>query len=394
MAGRTSRRAPPPALPPRRAVWAALALSLAGLALSIALVRLHRQAHAGVASFCAISETVNCDRVATSRYSVVLGLPVALWGVFGYGVAVALAASGLSRRGPTQTWPSGLLVCVGAAASVVSLALALVSTFAIGALCLLCSGLWVVAAALLVAAWRGCRPLGVAAAVQADLAVVRANRTRAAAFALVGAGAIALVATAYPRYWEGRPVRPPAAPAGPGPAVMVEYSDYQCPMCALAHEETRAFAARRPDVTLVRRHFPLDSSCNPALKRPMHPQACALARAAICAEAQGRFAEMDDALFENQRDGLPIPAIAERLGLDMGRFRECLASAETERRLAADIAAAIRDGVKATPTFVVRGVPVAGRIPVELLPPPPGGGAGVSEAEAGRPDAAPAPPER
>lgn len=396
MAGLTSRRAPPPVSPPRRAAWAALAFSLAGLALSIALVRLHRQAHAGVASFCAISETVNCDRVATSPYSVVLGLPVALWGALGYGFAGAFAASGLVRRRPSETWPSGILVCAGAAASAISVALALVSTFAIGALCLLCSGLWVVAAGLLVAAWRGCRPLGVAASIRADLAAVRANRVRAAAFALAGVGVIALAAAAYPRYWEARPVRPAvsAAPAGSGPAVMVEYSDYQCPMCALAHEETRAFLARRPDVTLVRRHFPLDSSCNPALKRPMHPLACALARAAICAEAQDRFAEMDDALFENQRDNLPIETIAGRLGLDMGRFRECLASPETERRLAADIAAAIRDGVKATPTFVVRGVPVAGRIPVELLPPPASGGAGIPEAEAGRAEAAPAPPER
>lgn len=370
----------------------ALALSLAGLALSIALVRLHRQAHAGVASFCAISDTVNCDRVATSRYAVVLGLPVAVWGVLGYGLTAALAASGLARRRPTPTWPSGLLVGVGAIASAISLALALVSSFAIGALCLLCAGLWVVAAALLVAAWLGSRPLGVAAALRADLAAVRANRAGAAAFALVGAGAVALAATAYPRYWERPALASPvgAAPAGSGPAVMVEYSDYQCPMCALAHEETRTFLARRPDVTLVRRHFPLDSSCNPALTRPMHPQACALARAAICAEAQERFAEMDDALFENQREGLPVSAIAERLGLDMGRFRECLASPETERRLAADIAAGRRDGVKATPTFVVRGVAVAGRIPVDLLPPPPGGGEGP-QADAGRAGAAPAP---
>ncbi len=364
--------------PPRGAVWAALALSLAGLALAIVLARLHQQAHAGVASFCAISETVNCDRVATSRYSVVLGLPVAVWGVLGYGSTAVLAVSGLARRRPSPTWPVGLLACVGAAASLVSLALALVSTLAIGALCLLCSALWAVAVALLAATWRGSRPGGLAAAVRADLAAIRASPGRAAAFVLGCLAATAVAAAAYPRYWErsraGPPVLPAAAaPVAAGPAVVVEYSDYQCPMCARAHEEVRAFQARRPDVILVRRHFPLDSSCNPAMTKPMHPLACALARAAICAEAQERFAEMDDALFKNQQAGLPVEAIAGRLGLDMARFRECLASPETERRLAADIAAALRDRVAATPTFVVRGVAVAGRLPVELLPPPPAG---------------------
>lgn len=376
MAGRTSKAASHVSPPPRGAAWAALALSLAGLALAIVLARLHQQAHAGVASFCAISETVNCDRVATSRYSVVLGLPVPVWGALGYGFTAILAASGLARRRPTPTWPAGLLACVGAAASLVSLALALVSTFAIGALCLLCSALWVVAVALLAAAWRGSRPDGLVAAVRADLAAIRASPGRAAAFALACLAATALVAAAYPRYWERPPAGPPVllAPAtsvAPGPAVVVEYSDYQCPMCARAHEETRAFLARRPDVTLVRRHFPLDSSCNPAMTKPMHPLACALARAAICAEVQGRFAEMDDALFRNQQQGLPVETIAGRLGLDMERFRACLASPETERRLAADIAAALRDRIGATPTFVVRGIAVAGRLPVELLPPPP-----------------------
>jgi protein-disulfide isomerase len=269
-------------------------------------------------------------------------------------------------------------VGAGVAASAVSVALALVSAIAIGAWCLLCAALWTVAVALLAAAWRASRPSGAVAAVRADLAAIRAGPRRPAALALVGLAGTALVAAVYPRYWEGRPAAPrfqvaPAGTSAPGAAVVVEYSDYQCPMCARAHEETRAFLAGRPDVTLMRRHFPLDDSCNPVMKKPKHPSACALARAAICAEAQGRLTEMDDALFANQERGEPAEAIAARLGLDLGRFRACLASPETERRLAADIAAALRDGVRATPTYVVGGTAVAGRVPVELLPPPPAG---------------------
>jgi protein-disulfide isomerase/uncharacterized membrane protein len=399
---RTTRpsQAPPR---PRGALLLALALSLVGLVLSLLLARLHGQAHAGITSFCAIDDVVNCDRVATSRFSVVLGLPVAVWGAFGYTLAGVLASSGLTRRRLHPGWPAGLLFVVAATAVVASVALALVSKLAIGAWCLLCAAAWAASLGLLVAAWRACRGFGVAGAVRADFALARGRPWSTVAIALAAAVAVALVAAAYPRYWERPPRRsgPPlatstpgtigsatqpgsaAAPAGsaaPGSAAtpgdvtvgvtVIEYSDYECPYCARAHEETRAVLSGRPDVTLVRRHFPLDASCNPAVARTIHPSACALARAAICAEAQGRFAEMDDALFQNQRESLPPIKLAERLGLDLERYIACVGSHQTDQRLAADIGAAVRDGVSATPTYVVGRALHTGRLPVELLPPP------------------------
>jgi uncharacterized membrane protein len=85
-------------MPRRPALVAAAALAAVGLALALVLVREHAHAYAGGTSFCAINEYVNCDRVATSRYAVVLGLPVAVWGAFGYGLALLLALAGLSSR--------------------------------------------------------------------------------------------------------------------------------------------------------------------------------------------------------------------------------------------------------------------------------------------------------
>lgn len=384
-----ARPASPAATASPGAFAVALALAAAGLALSVALARLHVRAHAGYSSFCSVSDVVNCDRVATSEYSVVLGLPVAVWGALGYGLAGALAAYGLSRRPPRAGRAAGLLFLVAAAAVAASVVLALVSEIAIGAFCILCAASWVVSLALLGAAWRACRPAGVAASIQADLAAVREHPRAAAALVMGAAAAVVLAAVAYPRYWErskaapapsrqaaGSPA-PAAGAAGSGaPAavsvpegVVLEYSDYECPYCARAHEETRAVLAARPDVTLVRRHFPLDASCNPAVARTVHPTACALARAAVCAEAQGRFAEMDDALFRNQREGLAPAALARRIGLDMARFDACVVSPETDRRIQADVAAAVRDGVRATPTYIVDHTVSAGRLPVELLPP-------------------------
>jgi protein-disulfide isomerase len=369
-------------MPRRPALVAAAALAAVGLALALVLVREHAHAYAGGTSFCAINEYVNCDRVATSRYAVVLGLPVAVWGAFGYGLALLLALAGLSSRRRRAGWPAGLLFVVAAIATAVGVVLAAVSHLLVGALCLLCSASWLVSLGLLVAAWRACRPAGPAAALRDDLAVLRERPAGAAGVALAGLALVAIVAAALPRWWEAPPRAaavppagthgaPPAGTGSQGPLVVVVFSDYLCPACARAHEETRALLAGRTDVQVARRQFPLDSDCNPALQRRMHPGACDLARIGICAEAQGKLPAAEDLLFANQAAKRPIPEVVRAIGLDQKQLEACLASPETEARLRSDIEAAVRIGLRATPTFVVRGTQYQGRLPPEVLPPPP-----------------------
>jgi protein-disulfide isomerase len=366
-------------MPARRALVAVAALAAAGFAVAAVLVREHAQAHAGMASFCAINEFVNCDRVATSRWSVALGLPVAVWGALAYGAVLILAVSGLRARRPHQAWPAGLLFVLGAAATAVAIGLALVSELVIGALCLLCAASWLLSGAILLAAWRATKPGGVGASLRSDAAALRSRPVLTAGVVLACAALVALTAAAYPRYWE-RPRRdrasappasaPPAAATVSGHTVIVEFSDYACPFCARAHEDAKAMLARRPDLTVVQRNFPLDPSCNPAVRRMVHPGACALARAGICAESQGKLEPMADALFRNQHDGRPVEALAREVGLDLPIFSGCLSAPETERRLASDIAAGMAIGLRATPTWVVNGKLHVGEIPIASLPPP------------------------
>jgi protein-disulfide isomerase len=371
---------------PRRSLQIASALAASGLVLALVLARQHAQAHAGAESFCTLNDFVNCDRVATSRFSVVLGLPVALWGALAYGLALLLALAGLRRSRPHESWPAGLLFVLGGLATAAAIALALVSELAIGALCLLCAASWLVSAGLFAAAWRATGPRGALGAVRADLGLLRARPSRTAGLVLAGAAAVALVAAAYPRYWERKPSLPGdekraaqartarAAPPAPsaGPTVIVEFSDYECPFCAIAHEDVKQLLAARPDVVLVKKHFPLDAACNPAVKRAMHPDACTFAAAAVCAEEQGKLGPMDDALFANQRAKRPLEEIVRAVGLDEARFRECLRSPSTLRRIEADVTAGLSVGIRATPTYVVNGVPVTGKLGPESLPPPPG----------------------
>ncbi len=369
---------PPPT--PRAAFAVSLALALAGLVLSVMLVRVHRDAAAGLTSFCTISEEINCDKVALSSWSMLFGVPVAAWGVAGYAFAAALSAWGLSTRRLHARWPAGLLAVFGAFATVGSVALALASKLAIGAWCLLCMGSWAASVGLLVSGWLACRPVGMSASVRADLKAAGRQPRRAAVILVAGLiGLLVLVVEA--RRGEAGPKPPGASPAATSPAALprlpaatgpaVLFSDYECPFCALAHDELREILRQRPDIQVVRRNFPLDQACNPILKRPMHLRACQLARAAICAEAQGQFEAMDDALYASQRAPVPVEELASRLKLDVRRFEACLTAPATQARLAADIQAGMEAKLRSTPTYVVDGTLYEGKLPLGRFPPPP-----------------------
>src|SRR3954468_726525 len=98
------------------------------------------------------------------------------------------------------------------------------------------------------------------------------------------------------------------------PVTLVEYGDFECPTCKQAAPAVKLLLDRFPQrVRIVFRHFPLEEA---------HPHALLAAEAAEAASAQGKFWEMHDLLFENQRHlkQQDLHAYAERLGLDMARY--------------------------------------------------------------------------
>jgi len=65
----------------RQISWPHLLLGLAGLAVSAYAIHVHNIVAAGGQSACGISATVNCDAVIGSKYGVLLGLPLGVWGM-------------------------------------------------------------------------------------------------------------------------------------------------------------------------------------------------------------------------------------------------------------------------------------------------------------------------
>jgi protein-disulfide isomerase len=81
------------------------------------------------------------------------------------------------------------------------------------------------------------------------------------------------------------------------------------------------------------------------------------ARAALAAGRQGKFWEMNDLLFQNQRhlETADIERYATQLSLDMTRFRADSASPEIEAQIQASRREGERLQINGTPTIFING---------------------------------------
>lgn len=134
---------------------------------------------------------------------------------------------------------------------------------------------------------------------------------------------------------------------------IVEYSDYQCPACAYYHPFVEKIKEKYGDqVKFDLKFYPLNS----------HQYAALAARAAQAAKNQGKFKEMHNLLFENQKrwsaSGSPTSIFvnfARELELDIDQFKDELNSAETQKIVMEQKRQGRKAGVNATPTFYIEG---------------------------------------
>lgn len=319
-------------------------LAVAGLALSLLLEFFHVRAYGApsATSFCAIGARVDCTTVALSHWSVLLGVPVPLWGALGF-LALAIAA-----------WlGSAWLVPLALAAAAASLVLLGVEVFVIGALCILCEAVHALGVALAVVAWRRrteLAPLG--------------DRDHATLVLSPPVGILVTLLLFLPTYyrqvvWRGalpfaEGVMPDGAPwigARSPSLTLEEYTDYLCPHCAAATAWTLHRLAERPeDIRIVRRQAPA-ARCNARRK-----DSCERVRMAYCAGEQGRFWQMDRWLFAHQREQkLELAAAARDVGIRSDLLASCVQRADIHERAQreSDASAALR--FPGTPAYVVKG---------------------------------------
>lgn len=131
---------------------------------------------------------------------------------------------------------------------------------------------------------------------------------------------------------------------------IVEFSGFQCPFCAKFSRETLALLQKRyidpGAVLLAFKHLPLDV---------IHPVGALAAEHAECAKAEGRFWQVQDALFAHPDwiDATGVRTIVTDTGVARERLTSCVSLGRARAKVEADVLLAYELGVTSTPTFLI-----------------------------------------
>jgi protein-disulfide isomerase len=186
--------------------------------------------------------------------------------------------------------------------------------------------------------------------------------------AVVGIG-IAVQSNRDSAVTSGPSAAPPGADAnygiyrgGPAPVTVTIYEDFQCPFCKEFEQQLGPTLLRDIDKGEIRVEYrPIafldDSSTTKYSSRALETAACTLADGGVSA-----FAKLHDLLFQNQPEegsaGLSdsqLADLAQQAGADKAAVSDCQAKGTYDAWVAKATDQASKDGVNATPTYLVNG---------------------------------------
>ena len=200
--------------------------------------------------------------------------------------------------------------------------------------------------------------------VIAAIAVVGiAALTYAASHPANGAAASPIDTTLPPVQSQGYVMGSPSAPLE-----VTEFGDFECPQCGrfatLTEPDVRARLVNTGQIRFRYIDFPLD----------IHKNTWNASRAAACADQQGRFWQMHDAIFANQdrwngeatdNPDKVLKDIGKQIGLNTDQFDKCIDTKATQAKVQAHWKLAMDRHLDGTPTFIIGGQQIAAFLPYD-----------------------------
>jgi protein-disulfide isomerase len=170
------------------------------------------------------------------------------------------------------------------------------------------------------------------------------------------------------QWFEAQPVLNMPFDNNGAKVLLVEFTDLQCPHCRQKYLELKPIlekhAGRPKDVTLLLKHWPISSACNPKVTGNPHPSACDAAAAVVMARRAGTADALVDWFFTHQDE--MTPATVRRAASEIGKIADFDAQhARAIQEVKTDIALGSALGVNSTPSFFIN----ARRLPGGGLPP-------------------------
>jgi len=374
-----------------RSRWIILSLALIGLGFASYSAFVHYKilTDASYSSPCDINATFNCSQVYLSQYGSVAGVPVALLGVFWFGLVALVAFSSKPRGAAASDSPGGsYLFALSTIGLAVVLYLGYTSWFVLKHLCVLCMGTYAAVIGIFIAAGSASTvavrelpgrmgsdikkalaepfPLALLAALLVSVGLAIGNFPKEGT--VPGSPSVAssgAVDDTFAAQWARMPRIDLGVPANGAKVVVVKFNDFQCPPCGQTYGWYKPVLAKFEQtnpgaVRVVLKDWPWNAKCNiGATGGPTHPGACEAAAAYRMARDQGpaKELEMEEWLYGNQATLAPdtVKAAADRI-LGIKDFdRQYLVKLEDIKK---DVADGMALRINGTPTLFINGVRV------------------------------------
>jgi uncharacterized membrane protein/protein-disulfide isomerase len=338
----------------------------------------------GYASFCAISKAINCDTVSQSPWAVIFGLPVALWGLFGYLLYMLLLVP-LYREDNHLLPVWKLLFFFSWVFSLTAVFFAYISARIIHSFCIMCVASYAVSFTLLFQSWLICRRFGIASLFQnTKKALVITISDKRFYISLIVLIALMLMMKLFlPHYWElkqteiagsishGKTEEGHPWIGAENPVLIIEeFSDYQCFQCRKMHFFLRKLVQAYPNqLRLVHRHFPMDRKYNPMVTDNYHTGSGTMAIIALYAAQKGQFWSVNDLMFNiaSQKKDFNTKTVEDFMGIPRNELPAAMNDRYLRLKLKHDIAVGIDHGITGTPSFIINGKVYLGTIPKGVL---------------------------
>jgi protein-disulfide isomerase/uncharacterized membrane protein len=354
------------------------------LGLFVYLVVHHYAVKLGVggSALCSISETINCDAAATSRFAEVLQIPIALLGaVFQFFLLSVLVFLRLNWIDESIYLKRFVQFMLGFAAAV-SIIMAVISFAIVKVLCPFCTATYVFSFIGLFIGWNLFETddknfsisgyFGEYKAYLILLVLIPATSWIVSGMIQENYGLSELNKIVPERIasWKRNPSYNFDPQLGlnnkvaSDKIVLVEFADFKCPHCKVASKTIETFLKGRKDVQFVFKPFPLDGNCNSNDQMPKGDGTrCTLAAWAICAEQMNQKGwEMQHWLFEKQEEIAAVhdlnsllPEIQAKFQLKTDELRACADSSATYDLLKKSSAEGNTAQVSGTPTIYLNG---------------------------------------
>lgn len=332
-------------------------------------------------SLCEISSHVNCDAAATSNFSELLGIPIAILGGVFHLILLSFVLFYRLNWVDASSYLQNTIRALLVSSVAVSLVAASYSLFILKVICPFCVASYVFSFINLFLGWSLIQDFSDDFKIENYLTEYRSHIFALISIPLFSWLTSEMIQSNYGldllkkqipeklAIWNASPKNEFDNSTGLSNGVknprvtLVEFADFKCPHCRVAAKTIETFLKGRSDILFIYKPFPLDGNCNDGIPQKGDNSRCTLAAFTLCAEKiEKKGWQMHHWIFEKQEQIFSLsdvktllPEIQAELGLDSARMAECADSSEIYSEIKKNAQEGSFAKVEGTPTIYMNG---------------------------------------